>query len=248
MFAWRRHVIFICALLVSGPVADQTPSPNTWCDFTFFDGTPVILPHFDAVLIAATQHIHQTLAGHCEFKIGITENPYLRWTNSWCGYARSGDWNEMVLLYAANTGSKHVHDSSGKMETLLIKEFAGLDVGCINRVGAGGECASRSSPHFTYVVWRHQYWASGKQTANRDAEKKTNERTMTKGKTTTRKTETTLKAATKGNYGVGDAKIPPLGCSKCRYLEVGCTECILRRDAVLRQLGVVNDELLDVFR
>jgi hypothetical protein len=154
MFAWRRHVIFICALLVSGPIADQTPSPNTWCECTFFDETPA---DFDTVLIAAKTYISETMAGHCEFKIGITENPYLRWTRDDCGYEHSGDWEEMVLLYAANTGTKHVHDSSGRMEKLLIEAFAGAEVGCINRVGAGGEGASRSSPHFTYVVWRHRY-------------------------------------------------------------------------------------------
>jgi hypothetical protein len=186
----------------------------------FFDEAPA---DFDEALIAATQYIYQNLIGQCEFKIGITENPQIRWTNRGFGYARSGDWIEMVLLYAANTGSKHVHDSSGRMETLLIKEFAGLDAGCLNRVGAGGECASRSSPHFTYVVRRHLYW--------------------------THKAETTLKAATKGNMALAmPAKIPPLGCSKCRYLEFGCGECIVRRDAVLRQLGIINDEPFDVFR
>jgi hypothetical protein len=129
MFAWRRHVIFICALLVSGPIADQTPSPNTWCECTFFDETPA---DFDTVLIAAKTYISETMAGHCEFKIGITENPYLRWTRDDCGYEHSGDWKEMVLLYAANTGTKHVHDSSGRMEKLLIEAFAGAEVGCIN--------------------------------------------------------------------------------------------------------------------
>ena len=221
---------------ISGPVAYQTPSPNTWCDLAFYDDAPA---DFDEARIAATQYIHQTLSGACEFKIGITENPYIRWTNRGFGYARSGDWIGMVLLYAANTGNKHVHDSSGRMETLLIKEFAGLDVGCLNRVGGGGECASRSSPHFTYVVWRHLFW--------------------------THKTETTLKAATKVNMALEMPakipplcltlrdtgrfiKIPPLGCSKCRYLEFGCTECILRRDEVLSKVGIDTGEPFDVFR
>jgi hypothetical protein len=150
MFACRRHVIFICALLVSAPIADQTPSPNTWCDCTFFDKAPA---DFRATVIAAEKYISENIAGVVEFKIGITENPYLRWTRKDCGYKHFGDWEVMVLLYAANTGIKHVHDSSGSMEVLLIDAFAERDCGCIN-VGKGGEGASRSSPHFTYVVWR----------------------------------------------------------------------------------------------
>ena len=79
------------------------------------------------------------------------------------------------------------------------------------------------------------------------------------------KTETTLKAATKFNMALEMPakipplsltlrdtghfiKIPPLGCSKCRYLEFGCTECILRRDEVLSKVGIDTGEPFDVFR
>jgi hypothetical protein len=89
---------------------------------------------------------------------------------------------------------------------------------------------------------------TGKKTTNRDAEKKTNERTVTTGtKTTKGKTETTGKAATKGNMALKRPAaapkaptIPVLGCSKCRYLKFGCTKCRIRRDMIIKELGIVD--------
>jgi hypothetical protein len=88
---------------------------------------------------------------------------------------------------------------------------------------------------------------------HRDAKKKSkgkNDTTgkKTKGKKTAKgKTETTGKAATKGNMALKRPaaapkapKIPVLGCSKCRYLKFGCTACRIRRDKIVKELGIVD--------
>ena len=38
----------------------------------------------------------------------------------------------------------------------------------------------------------------------------------------------------------GAIEIPPLGCSKCRYLRYGCSTCRRRREALLLESGMVG--------
>ena len=100
------------------------------------------------------------------FKIGICENPYLRWTDQAIGgYAWDPrhDWVFMAILYAAPTSKHRILQtmgddakalrmaSTGRMEIDLIDVFH-ADAACLNREGGGGDCPSDGSPHFLYVV------------------------------------------------------------------------------------------------
>ena len=60
----------------------------------------------------------------------------------------------MIILYAARSSKKHVHDSSGNMEDRLIKLcWQGcLAERCLNKRRGGGG-ASEGHPHFTYLTW-----------------------------------------------------------------------------------------------
>ena len=101
---------------------------------------------------------------NAEIKIGITDNPFVRWVNRGHGYERAG-WTMMYLLYAAPTSKVRVDpldsesrrrlkmESTGAMETELINRFHHYPQ-CINRAGGGGDCPSNGSPHFCYVVLR----------------------------------------------------------------------------------------------
>ena len=123
------------------------------------------LTDFDTCFTSAIDFIEAHVSGWDLFKIGITENPWLRWHNTSFGYAwEADDWNCMFLLYCAPT-SKHkvlVTDSpatkalkltsTGAMEIQLVEHFQEYPE-CKN-TGRGGECPSGGSPHFTYVVCR----------------------------------------------------------------------------------------------
>ena len=123
------------------------------------------LTDFDTCFTSAIDFIEAHVSGWDLFKIGITENPWLRWHNTSFGYAwEADDWNCMFLLYCAPT-SKHkvlVTDSpatkalkltsTGAMEIRLVEHFQEYPE-CKN-TGRGGECPSGGSPHFTYVVCR----------------------------------------------------------------------------------------------
>lgn len=130
-----------------------------WYDNSFFFHAPVL---FDDVFYAASLFISTHLVGVCQFKIGITNDPYLRWFRNDCGYFKSA-FSHMSVLYAAPTSKVSLYDvtpavealrreSTGAMETRLIDAFAHL-CDCLNRQGAGGDCPSAGCPHFVYVVW-----------------------------------------------------------------------------------------------
>ena len=34
--------------------------------------------------------------------------------------------------------------------------------------------------------------------------------------------------------------VPPLGCSKCRFLKYGCTDCRIRRDKQIAKMGIAD--------
>ena len=75
------------------------------------------------------------------FYIGISEQPLLRWES----HARGGFVGMDILMVAPS--SAH----TGWVEAALIARCRS-NLRCSN-VGAGGEHASRGSPHYLYVVW-----------------------------------------------------------------------------------------------
>ena len=76
------------------------------------------------------------------FYIGISEQPLLRWE-----YHACDGFVEMHILLVASS-SAH----TAWVEMALIASCRG-NLRCSN-IGAGGERASRGSPHYLYVVWR----------------------------------------------------------------------------------------------
>ena len=116
-------------------------------DATFVDKCSV------ASVNAAIDYIRNDVLGSCisEFKIGITENPNVRWHNDSFGYGPNG-WHRMALLNCAPFANAARRGSTGFVERELIREFRDEDK-CAN-IAKCGEGASSSSPHFTYVVWR----------------------------------------------------------------------------------------------
>ena len=102
---------------------------------------------------AATDYVRNEVlrVGISEYKFDITENTYVRWHNDDFGYGSQG-WQGMALLYCAPLASAARRGSLGSMERALISE-ARVDEKCAN-LAKGREGASRSSPQFTYVVWR----------------------------------------------------------------------------------------------
>ena len=133
-----------------------------WYRLDFFSHAPV---HFSPCFEAACNFIRASINNvWLQYKIGITENPYIRWTRPDCGYEHFG-WQYMYLLYTAPTSKTSKcgvqteqerlrrAESTGAMEIKLIAEFS-LEPGCLNRVGAGGEYPSDGCPHFVYVVVR----------------------------------------------------------------------------------------------
>ena len=70
------------------------------------------------------------------------------------------NWQRMHLIYAAPTSKPWRRHSTGQMETQLIDRCWHHE-SCINREGAGGECASAGDPHFVYIVVR---WTSSVKT------------------------------------------------------------------------------------
>ena len=98
------------------------------------------------------------MIGHfVAFKIGITgrlafdDQGKNRWNEDKYGYCWDG-WLKMILLYASPNAHKCIHDGSGRMEDDLIKVFGHLPE-CENETGGGGG-ATRTKPHFTYLVVR----------------------------------------------------------------------------------------------
>ena len=133
-----------------------------WYRLDFFSHAPV---HFSPCFEAACNFIRASINNvWLQYKIGITEDPYIRWTRPDCGYEHFG-WQYMCLLYTAPTSKTSKRgvqteqerlrraESTGAMEKRLIAEFS-LEPGCLNRVGAGGEYPSDGCPHFVYVVVR----------------------------------------------------------------------------------------------
>ena len=98
-------------------------------------------------------------SGSCRiFKVGITENPSLRWKL----YLREGGWTIMSVVYAAPISKWSIKRfeppllkklrrvSTGAMERELIKHVCDLPE-CQNSA-PGGERPSDGSPHFCYIV------------------------------------------------------------------------------------------------
>ena len=120
------------------------------CEGWFTDAS-LVDRDFQISVNAASEYIRGEVCPACsDFKIGITENPYVRWHDDEFGYGPAG-WIGMTLLYYAPFSSALRHGSTGSMERALIVIFRDDDK-CKN-IAKGGEGASRSSPHFTYVVW-----------------------------------------------------------------------------------------------
>ena len=123
------------------------------------------LDSWDESVQLATNFIATNFNSWWKFKIGITENPFVRWNNSGFGYKHEKEimWDYFAVIYCAPTskvtaakfaseGKKElIRTSTGSMDNLLIGRFADLP-NCINRVGGGGDCPSYGSPHFCYVV------------------------------------------------------------------------------------------------
>jgi hypothetical protein len=59
-----------------------------------------------------------------------------------------------MILYVARSSKKNVPDSSGNMESRLIKlcRQSSLAELCLN-IADGLDCPSDGNPHFTYIVW-----------------------------------------------------------------------------------------------
>jgi len=99
---------------------------------------------YDKALVATRSNIKRELArSDATWYLGITEAPERRWTE----HLDSGiAWDEMVILLEAATSS-----TTAAMERQLLSEFATLSLRCTN-ASAGGERASRSSPHYLYML------------------------------------------------------------------------------------------------
>ena len=120
------------------------------------------LKDYDACVQKAISFIQVGMGTWLKFKIGITENPFLRWNASF-GYRFKSDMDVMFLIYAAPT-SKHQYNkydseamaalkkiSTGTLEKHLVSIFSSEPT-CVNREGSGGDCPSAGSPHFLYVA------------------------------------------------------------------------------------------------
>jgi len=132
-----------------------------WFHTRFFTTSALMQPWgFEACVMEIVSYIRAKIQGKVlHYKIGITgEEPLLRWTRTDCGYAwdhlHSHSFTGMELLYAAPCSNSKQNETTGRMEVRLNNFFNwDLDPACLNRPGGGGECASKASPHFVYVVW-----------------------------------------------------------------------------------------------
>jgi hypothetical protein len=134
---------------------------HLWFSNEFFYDAPVL---FEQNKAASANFIRKLLSEGevTKFKIGITENPWQRW-QLYCRDCKYQRFRVMYILYAAPTSKWKAtpydserrkelkRTSTGAMEIALIEEFEDYPE-CVNRKGAGGECASDGSPHFVYVV------------------------------------------------------------------------------------------------
>ena len=89
------------------------------------------------------------------YKIGITGHPMQRWYREDCGYFKDEHgFTKMTIVWVSHCSRKELADSTGRMETELVKLFdRDQDSCCINRPKSGGESPPRGSPQFCYVVW-----------------------------------------------------------------------------------------------
>ena len=111
---------------------------------------------FEQALLHSINFIRVVQSMGVTYKIGITCSPLHRFEGD-TDHAYIRDKNafqNMKLLWFALKSSKHLPETSGRMEVKLVEVFNSDTCSCcINRPGSGGECPSRSSPNFTYVVW-----------------------------------------------------------------------------------------------
>ena len=76
----------------------------------------------------------------------------------------------------------------------------------------------------------------GKRTKTKKVKRKGKKGLATKGDLITKKPAKAPSPKAKAT----ESGIPPLGCSKCRYLKYGCTDCRLRRDKQIAKMGIAD--------
>lgn len=86
----------------------------------------------------------------CVYKVGITGNPFRRWSHPTYGYSRDRFERWQGLKVIAITADSF---SASLLETMLITAFKGSP-GCRNERPGGESAASHAGPFFTYVLYR----------------------------------------------------------------------------------------------
>ena len=81
------------------------------------------------------------------FKVGISQDPAFRWSNGEYGYARSGEYKRMVIIYASASAS-----AAGMLEAMLIASNKASSTAFCDNVAPGGESKTRAPASFVYVV------------------------------------------------------------------------------------------------
>ena len=81
-----------------------------------FDDAPILV---EDNLQASAAFIRTHVLPFFQFKVGITENPQRRWAQ----HSANG-WARMALLYCGPTGKAKWKESSGRLETELIRIFS----------------------------------------------------------------------------------------------------------------------------
>jgi hypothetical protein len=110
------------------------------------EGAPVAGPEWDSIVELAMAMVRSITTGGRQpaiFKLGITANPFHRFSNFDWGYRRDG-YEEMVLLCAT------LPHWAVALERHLIAAFRSVS-GCRN-YAPGGESAPRVGPVFVYIV------------------------------------------------------------------------------------------------
>ena len=121
-------------------------------DLSYFDGAPRT---FDENFKSTCAFIWGLISQWQEFYIGITGRLAFdhrhknRWTDDGHGHCWKG-FVKLIPLYSSPNAHKYIWDGTGKLEDDLLDVFGTLP-GCHNK-GKGGGGASKTKPHFTYIV------------------------------------------------------------------------------------------------